>query len=634
MASSIGPTPWCSHRAPSDDRRAQRRRIRWDPRGRATAARRRATRSASTTVTPGGVDDVRTSSDRRVGPPAGPTDRADLEHAAAHRRHGIARRHVHDEGRWTLAAPRNRRSAPVRWASRSGRSVTTTTCRPSAPSSWRRVAACAVGVVGGDDGRGRPAGPCGSQRHQSHDDGSSTTTTSRQSAGPVHVASWMISERTTDAAAGPAMASAAPAPSSAGTGASSNCSAAATTAVSSAPADVPGRRATRRGRPPTSTGPHPSVTRNASAWSARRPHTSALVVVAATIASATGGVVARWCCHRARTLRGDRRRERGQLAPVDGARPPPVPGCAHATGDPHPGGGEQPNRTEEQEQRRSHDDARRRPIRPSCRRPQSHRSLPAAGSAMRTPARESASGAHRGNGRGVRCTVGRHGSAGSAVNAAAPLGRTRRPTDAQPAGPDADRRTVLHHDRGADRLAVDLGRDAPGQLGEPHASVGGDVEEAVVGFECGVGEGHRAARRATDDVASGVEGDDRAGRRPRLGDDQHRRRLRLGPARAGRLRPPARGDRRLPRRTPARPSVSCRPTGRPSSSSAAVCCRPRASASSPMRSSSELGTIETRRPDGATRSSVGSGPVPMPLVGVGRRRKRKGPQSFRPDQGR
>ena len=45
------------------------------------------------------VDDVRTSSDRRVGPPSRPTDRADLEHAAAHRRYGIARRHVHDKGR-------------------------------------------------------------------------------------------------------------------------------------------------------------------------------------------------------------------------------------------------------------------------------------------------------------------------------------------------------------------------------------------------------------------------------------------------------------------------------------------------------------------------------------------------------
>ena len=248
------------------------------------------------------------------------------------------------------------------------------------------------------------AGPCGSQRHQSHDDGSSTTATRRQSAGPVHVASWMISERTTDAAAGPAMASAAPAPSSAGTGASSNCSAAATTAVSSAPADVPGSP----GEPSRATS---HVDR---APAERHPERIGVVGTAPPHVGPRRGrrhdrLGHGWCrCEMVlppgATLRRDRRRERGQLAPVDGARPPPVPRCADATGDPHSGGGEQPNRTEEQEQRRSHDErdddrsdhrADGRSHTDPCR---------AAGSAMRTPARGSPRGAHRDNGRGVRCT--------------------------------------------------------------------------------------------------------------------------------------------------------------------------------------------------------------------------------------
>ena len=207
-----------------------------------------------------------------------------------------------------------------------------------------------VGVIGGET-VAMSAGPCGSQRHQSHDGGSSTTATRRQSAGPVHVASWMMIERTTEAAVGPATASAASAPSSTGTGASANCSAAATT-----------------------DGELGSGRRPDFAWRAvegdlpchRSPaehHPEGVDVVATTLPDVgprgrrgdDGLGDGRCGCEvvlpAGETLGRHGAREGGHLAPMDGAGPAPVSYRADATGHPHADGGEQPDGTEEQEQR-------------------------------------------------------------------------------------------------------------------------------------------------------------------------------------------------------------------------------------------------------------------------------------------
>ena len=87
------------------------------------------------------------------------------------------------------ALPRYRRSGPVRWLSASARSVTTTTWRP-APSSRAPSTATRRSVSSAATTRG-PSGPaaCGNQRHQSHAVGSSATTTSWTSAGPLQTTS-------------------------------------------------------------------------------------------------------------------------------------------------------------------------------------------------------------------------------------------------------------------------------------------------------------------------------------------------------------------------------------------------------------------------------------------------------------
>ena len=106
-------------------------------------------------------------------------------------------------------------------------------------------------------------------------------------------------------------------------------------------------------------------------------------------------------------------------------------------------------------------------------------------------------------------------------------GRPSRSAHAQPGGSDRRGRAVLHDHCFAHGLAVQARRDASRQLREPHDSVGADVEDAVVRLERGVGQGDGAARRATDDVASGAQDDDGARSRAGLGDHHHQRRLRL-----------------------------------------------------------------------------------------------------------
>ena len=384
------------------------------------------------------------------------------------------------------------------------------------------------------------AGPCGSQRHQSHDDGSSTTATRRQSAGPVHVASWMMSERTTDAGGRP------------GDGERGAC---AELGRDRSIVELLGcgdhggrarrrptsrrRPASRRGRPPTSPVPsraspgrrrrgrHGAPRRRPSSWSPpRSPRPRA---VWSRDGAASGRDVAP--SPRVEKAASSRRwtapaRRPSRAAPTRPATHMPTEASSPTAPRSRNSGDRMTSATTTD---------------PTIVQTAAVTPIPAGSRVGDADTGTGiATGAQRGNGRGVRCTVERHGSAGSAVSAAAPrVGPADRPTRSRldPMPTVAPSSTTTAPLTGS---PFEPRRDASSQLREPHGSVGGDVEDAVVRFERGVGQGHRAARRATDDVASGAEDDDVPAAGPASattstsGDSGW-------PRRPGRPRPPAAG---------------------------------------------------------------------------------------------
>ena len=313
-------------------------------------------------------------------------------------------------------APMKRRSAPVRWAKRSGRSVTTTTWRGSSSSSAMSAAACpsaAAAVVT----TARPPGPCGSQAAQSHAATSSTTISSRQSAGPSHAASWITIARSTPPAPGPVTASVDPSDSSNGTGASVKRAASETTAPTS-PVSGPSMA-----DPSTTTSqpivPVPSDTRRASACSARRAHRRASRHATVRTASTTVGVVATWCCQRAvrctATAAAKRSSSRARRAPARrSTRTAPTRAATHIpTAATTPTAPSSRNIGDRISTATSTEPTK---VQPAAATPtwwggRSDASL--VGTAI-------AAGSQRGWTLGVRCRVRRQGSAGSVVSAAGP----------------------------------------------------------------------------------------------------------------------------------------------------------------------------------------------------------------------
>ena len=209
MASSIGPAPCCSLSAPmpievASARRRRRGILRVVQSGERAGDGRRGRRRHARGVhrpRPRGRPACRATTGRR----RSSRSRARCGTSPAPPRPGGRATTTATDG----AAPMKRRSGPVRLGEQVG---------PVGDDDD-------VPVIVAADGRARrrarrrrrrrrrgraPPAACGSHVHQSHAPGSSATTTSRQSAGPTHVASWTISERTTARAPGPPTASAAP----------------------------------------------------------------------------------------------------------------------------------------------------------------------------------------------------------------------------------------------------------------------------------------------------------------------------------------------------------------------------------------------------------------------------------------
>ena len=519
MASSIGPAPNCSHSSPSVTDLASASAASAGSSGSRTPARARAACQASVRARPA----TWTVGD----PPASPIEASGRQRATPIEPISRTLRHiagtVSPSGTCTATAidrlaPMKRRSAPVRWAKRSGRSVTTTTWRGSSSSSAMSAAACpsaAAAVVT----TARPPGPCGSQAAQSQRRRRRRRSASRQSAGPSHAASWTTIARSTPPAPGPVTASADPSDSSNGTGASVKRAASETTAPTS-PVSGPSLA-----DPSTTTSqpivPVPSDTRRASACSARRAHRRASRHATVRTASTTVGVVATWCCQRAvrctataaakrpapglggRRLVDRRARRRREPRPTSRRRRRPPPRRAAGTWVIASARPRAPSRRRCNRRRRRRRGGAVAPIR--------------RWSALRSPPAPSA-----GRTLGVRCRVRRQGSAGSVVSAAGPA-RRRRATRRRPARPAAGScrgRSAARVRRrsAADRFPVDAGGHPSGQLHEPHAAGLVDVELAVVRFERRVGQGHVDARCPSDHVLTGGQA-----RRPGPPTGRHRR---------------------------------------------------------------------------------------------------------------
>ena len=146
-------------------------------------------------------------------------------------------------------------------------------------------------VVGRHDRlRGGPVDACGSHAAHSHTAGSSATTTRRQSAGPVHAASWTINDRAIAAPCSPTIAIDCPDPRLVVTGTSSSSSWRSTIAkaVDERSSAGPAMRASH------GIVPQPSVTANPSAWIPRRAHSSLDGPRTAARAASIVGAVARW----------------------------------------------------------------------------------------------------------------------------------------------------------------------------------------------------------------------------------------------------------------------------------------------------------------------------------------------------
>ena len=254
MASSIGPVPKRALSAPSETA-AGSAASPSPSSGSLRPASLLATDPAVATVTPAAWTGVGwasvTASGHQRAIPIEPTSRT-LRHIAGATSAGPTTATTAG----AIGEARKRRSVPVRTASRSARSVTTSTWRSTAPraSTAATPSASSAATTAG------PSWPavCGSHRHQSHSCGASTITTTWRSAGPTQVAACTSMARATDAAQAPPIATAAPGPTSTPTGASSKCPAAATTPASSAPGASPASATVQ------STGPQPRLTRKAS----------------------------------------------------------------------------------------------------------------------------------------------------------------------------------------------------------------------------------------------------------------------------------------------------------------------------------------------------------------------------------
>ena len=500
MASSIGPAPWCSLSSPSATDAGSEPCADAGSSGSCSRARTRATAvavaidvPATWTMSTSVASDV--SGDQRARPidPMSST----LRHIAGTASPaGTATTTAADS-----AAPRNRRRAPVRWTSSSGRSVTTTTWRPSSSRSSAVATSSASSTTAA----------CGSHRHQSHAAASSVTTTRFQSAGPLHVASCTIRARTMAFAVSPRTASAAPAPRSAATGTSSNRVAAATIASSSGGRASPSIGTSHVPRSPSERDP-----RRVAVLAAPRPHAGAQrrrrghgvgdARRGRQVVAQPGGA-----------LFGDGGGERGDVPCSSSAAAPTVADRTDPPGEPHADRGEHADESEDEEHRRAqHDGDDDGPRRRERRGQQTCGAGASRGSGgarrrdrWRVPARQCPRRAversaprvphHDDRRRGAVCLLGSG--------------------EPEATRPELDRRPVDDRGRPGDRLTVDAAGHPTGQLDNGDGAVGRHGDEHVVRLDRRVVDAHGCARRATDDVTAGGQGDRRSGCRAGLTDE-------------------------------------------------------------------------------------------------------------------
>ena len=270
--------------------------------------------------------------DRGVRSPAGDADRTDARGRCGTSPARCRPRARAPPRRPTVLAPMKRRSAPVRWARRSGRSVTTTTWRGSSSSSAIECGRLPVGGGGG----GHDGAPAGTVREPGRPvpGGDVVDDDQQPPVGRTEPRGELDHDRPQHpAGAGPGHRQRRPLGQLERHGSVGEAGGVGETTAPTSPVSGPSMA-----DPSTTTSqpivPVPSETRRASACSARRAHRRASRRVTVRTASTTVGVVATWCSQRAvrctATAAAKRSSSRARRAPArrstrdgaDASRPP------------------------------------------------------------------------------------------------------------------------------------------------------------------------------------------------------------------------------------------------------------------------------------------------------------------------